>query len=316
MKCLLIVAAVLGLLAVPFFAGPATAEEPTDGMIFVSGGAFRMGVKAGDRPTNDSPEHLADVKSFWIDRYEVTNREFEGFIAAKGYEEKKYWTDEGFVWVTNLKRKSPEDWEKRKKDLGEEFGRHPVTGVSWFEADAFARYSGKRLPTEKEWERAARGVDGRSYPWGNDFLIGFKPPAAGDRTTTDPIGSNPADISADGVFDMGASVSEWTSSWFDPYPGTKYESRYWGPDARTRLKVARGGSWRSVGRGEKTAAVQCRTTTREIQYSWRRGHPFIGFRLAMDAKPAASDGERATEGEGAGESDGGDDSSSEPNREE
>jgi iron(II)-dependent oxidoreductase len=141
------------------------------------------------------------------------------------------------------------------------------------------------------------------YPWGNDFAVGYKVPAQSDQSATDHIGSNPADISADGVFDMGASVSEWTSSWFEPYPGTKYESRYWGEEARTRLKVARGGSWWSVGRGEKTAAVQCRTTYREVQYSWRRGHPFMGFRLAMDAKlaPPRTEGEGSTgPEEGAG----------------
>ncbi len=298
MKRILTFAVACGLLAAPLFFGLVAAEEPTDGMIFISGGAFRMGTEAGDRPTNDSPEHPVNVKSFWIDRYEVTNGEFERFIAAKGYEKKEYWTEDGFAWVTSMERKSPDKWAKRKELLGDEFGKHPVTGVSWFEADAFARFCGKRLPTEKEWERAARSVDARKYPWGNDFKVGFKIPAPGDRSATDPIGSNPADISADGVFDMGASVSEWTSSWFEGYPGTKYESRYWGPDARIRLKVARGGSWRSVSRGEKTASVQCRTTYREAQYSWRRGYPFIGFRLAMDAKPAARSGETGREGAG------------------
>ncbi len=302
MKRVLILVAAVCLLAVPFLPGPATAVEKTDGMIFVPGGDFRMGTEPGDKPTNDSPVHLATVKSFWIDRYEVTNAEYGKFIAAKGYAKKEHWTEEGFAWVTSTERTLPEGWEKRKELLGEEFGKHPVTGTSWFEADAFARFSGKRLPTEVEWERAARGVDGRKYPWGNDFKVGFRLPAAGDRTPTDPIGSNPADISAAGVFDMGASVSEWTSTWFEAYPGTKYKSHYWGEEARARLKVARGGSWVSVKRGEKTAAVQCRTTHREIQYSWRRGHSFIGFRLAMDGAPRReterSGGEAEEEGEG------------------
>ncbi len=295
MKRVLILVAAVCLLAVPFLLGPAVAVEKTDGMVFVPGGGFRMGARPGDKPTNNSPEHVASVKSFWIDRYEVTNAEYGKFIVAKGYTKKEHWTEEGFAWVTSTERTLPDGWERRKELLGAKFGSHPVTGVSWFEADAFARFSGKRLPTEVEWERAARGVDGRKYPWGNDFKVGFRPPAAGDRTPTDPIGGNPSDVSPAGVFDMGASVSEWTSSWFAGYPGTKYQSRYWGEEARSRLKVARGGSWRSVSRGEKTAAVQCRTTYREIQWSWRRGHPFIGFRLAMDSKPAATDGEGSGE---------------------
>ena len=295
MKRHLILAAAGLLLAIPLFFGPVAAEEKTDGMVYIAGGAFIKGADAGDRPTNDSPKHPENVKSFWIDRYEVTNAEFEEFIAAGGYGKKQFWTEEGFAWVKSTKRTLPDDWEKRKELLGDDFGKHPVTGVSWFDADAFARFCGKRLPTETEWERASRGTDGRTYPWGNDLAVGYKVPPSGDRSATDPIGSNPADVSADGVFDMGASVSEWTSSWFEPYPGTKYQSRYWGEDARARLKVARGGSWRSVARGEKTAAVQCQTTYREIQYSWRRGHPFIGFRLAMDAKPVPADTDEATE---------------------
>jgi iron(II)-dependent oxidoreductase len=318
MKYVLSLALVLGVLAVPFLVGSAAAEDKTDGMVFVPGGGFRMGAKPGDKPTNDSPEHMASVKSFWIDRYEVTNGEYQKFIAAGGYGKKEHWSEPGFAWVTSIERTAPDGWEKRKEDLGEEFAKHPVTGVAWFEADAFACYEGKRLPTETEWERAARSVDGRKYPWGNDFKVGFRTPKPGDLTATNPIGSNPADISAEGIFDMGASVSEWTSSWFVGYPGTKYKSRYWGEDAKDRKKVARGGSWRSESRSEKTASVQCRTTHREIQYSWRRGHPFIGFRLAMDGGPARApeEGEESADEPEESEGDAADEESSEPDDEE
>jgi gamma-glutamyl hercynylcysteine S-oxide synthase len=286
MKKLLFPAALALLALAPLLVSALGAEDKTEGMIFIPGGAFRMGVPVGEKPTNDSPEHLATVESYWIDRYEVTNGEYARFIAADGYAKKEYWSEAGFAWVTAGERKLPDGWEKRKEALGEEFLKHPVTTVSWYEADAYARFCGKRLPTEVEWERAARGVDARSYPWGNEYKTGIVAPEPGALGPTRPVGSNPSDVSAAGIFDLGASVSEWTSSWFEPYPGTKYKSRYWGENARARLKLARGGSWRSISRGEKTAAIQCRTTFREIQYSWLRGHPFIGFRLAMDGGPA------------------------------
>ena len=292
------VLATLAILLAPSAAMPeeGNARPGTDGMIFIPGGRFLMGtdVAEGERPSNESPQHPAEVRSYFISRYEVSNREFERFIAAKGYETEKYWSEDGWKWLEDLKRPRadgeavprtrPAGWEARKVALGDEFPGHPVTGVSWFEADAYARFVGKRLPTEIEWERAARGTDGRTYPWGNEIESGLREIDPDEKGPTRPVGSNPADVSAEGVFDMGANVAEWTSSWYDGYPGTKFVSRYFGEDARRRLKIARGGSWRSVGQGVATAAHECRTSYREYQYSYRLGHAQIGFRLAMDEK--------------------------------
>ena len=288
------------LAALALFAVPSAAvskEEParpgTEGMIYIPGGKFLMGsnVAEGEKPTNESPQHPVEVGPYFIDRYEVTNRAFERFIAAKGYEKPELWSEEGRKWLGDLKeagpdyeRKMPKGWEERKAALGDEFPAHPVTGVSWFEAEAFANFVGKRLPTGAEWERAARGTDGRKYPWGEVAEAGIPEIDPDAKGPTRPVGSNPGDVSPEGVFDMGGSVVELTSSWYDGYPGTKFVSRYFGEGARKRIKIARGGSWRSVSQGVATAAHECRTSYREYQYSYRRGHAHVGFRLAMDAE--------------------------------
>jgi formylglycine-generating enzyme required for sulfatase activity len=153
-----------------------------------------------------------------------------------------------------------------------------VVGISWFEAEAFARFSKKRLPTEEEWERAARGTDGRRFPWGNVFNEVLRKNTSG----TLPVGKPKEDRSAAGVFNMGTNVSEWTASWFDGYPGTKFKSRYWGEKAKKRFRVARGGSWRSMSMPKAAAEYRSAATFRVFQYAHDDGYPFIGLRLAMD----------------------------------
>jgi formylglycine-generating enzyme required for sulfatase activity len=274
------------LYGAPSEEGPAGgAPRPSDapvGMVLIPAGEFLMGSDEGEEPTSESPAHTVKLESFWIDRYEVTNRRYGKFIEAGGYEKEKYWSEEGWSWLAKAGRKLPAGWEIRKLELGDDFPAHPVVGVSWFEAEAFARFEGKRLPTEAEWERAARGTDGRAYPWGNDLARGMPEPDD-DPVGTRPVGSNPGDVSPVGLFDMGGGVSEWTGSWFEAYPETKFESRYWGPDARKRLRVARGGSWFEIARGDAAAAKKCRTTYRLIRYDPTSNRNFLGFRLAKDA---------------------------------
>ena len=260
---------------------PPTKPASTAGMVLIPAGEFLMGSDEGEEPTNESPAHRVKLGAFWIDRYEVTNGRYAKFVDAGGYGKKEYWSEAGWAWREKTDRKLPEFWGSRKSLLGDDFDSHPVVGVTWFEAEAFARFEGKRLPTEAEWERAARGTDGRIYPWGGNLAKAVTEELRSQRGTA-PVGSNPADISPDGLFDMGASVSEWTGSWFEGYPGTKFESRYWGENARKRLRVARGGSWYEIARGEKAAAEKCRTTFRVYRYNPDSSRDFIGLRLALD----------------------------------
>lgn len=290
----------LALLLLPFAAAPAGAaadegkSEVPPGFLYVPGGKFLMGAdyekpaKEGEKPEvewrSDSPMHEAVVEPFLIARFEVTNGRFADFIAAKGYEKKEYWTEKGWAWLKSperQERKAPTDWAVRQKALADEFDKHPVSGVTFFEAEAYAKYAGARLPTEKEWERAARGTDGRLYPWGDEFEHGVRErKPENERGVTHPVGANPADVSPTGAFDMGGNVAEWTSTTFCPYPGTKYRSRHWGENARF-LKVARGGSWRWIDL-KTPNEFKCRTTYRDIQNPPENGASYIGFRLAMD----------------------------------
>jgi formylglycine-generating enzyme required for sulfatase activity len=276
--------ATLLLLVLILLAGGPALEAQDDvkapeGMIYVPGGKFLMGsdVEEGQKPTEESPRHEVVVKPFFISLYEVTNREYARFIEAKGYEKKEYWSEEGRAWLAKANRKLPVDWEKLTKSLGETFPSHPAVGASWFEADAFARYSGKRLLTEAEWERAARGTDGRKFPWGNRFETGVRKKPSGEAGPTYPVGANPADVSPAGAYDMGGNVAEWTSSWLEPYPGTKYPGRNWG-----KRKVPRGGCWRFMNLS-KPVEHKSRVTYRGLfQYPHTHGYTFIGIRLAKD----------------------------------
>jgi len=266
----------------------AEAEKPapdTKGMILVPAGTFHMGtdVKEDEKPTNESPMHLVELPAFYIDRYEVTNARFAKFIDAKGYEKKGHWSEEGWKFIQKAGRELPEKWEELKKELGDDFDRHPVVGVSWYEAEAFARFAGKRLPTEAEWERAARGTDKRTFPWGEDFEQGHRPKPSEEKGRTSIVGVNRGDVSPVGAFDMGGNVCEWTGTEYGPYPGTKAKSRFWGKEAARKLKVARGGSWRVIDEGPRPQAHKCRASYRQVQYFPDDGYPFIGFRLAMDA---------------------------------
>jgi formylglycine-generating enzyme required for sulfatase activity len=159
---------------------------------------------------------------FEMDIYPVTNRQFAAFIKSKGYEENEYWSEEGLKWRTKNEAMEPEYWHDEKWNQSE----HPVVGVSWYEADAFARWSGKALPTEEQWERAARGTDGRQYPWGDEFDEERCNTEESNIGKTTRVTRYPNGISPDGCYDMAGNVWEWTASEYD----------------KDRM-VLRGGSW-------------------------------------------------------------------------
>jgi iron(II)-dependent oxidoreductase len=265
------------LLALP---AAVLAVPAPEGMVLVPAGPFTMGsdIDPEDkRPKvsrDETPAHEVKLPAFLMDRHEVTNGAYEVFMKAGGYAKKDLWSKDGWAWRESNGVAEPKDWKARRTALGEAFAKHPVVGVSYHEAEAYARFVGKRLPTEQEWEKAARGKGARVWPWGDDAESGGRP---GDATTkTYPVGGNPKDVSAHGIRDLGGNVAEWTSSWFAAYPGSEHESPHHGKTYR----VIRGGSWRFETAAKRRGAWRG---------YWRYGKPdaripFVGIRLVKDVK--------------------------------
>ncbi|MEW5721286.1 MAG: SUMF1/EgtB/PvdO family nonheme iron enzyme, partial [Chloroflexota bacterium] len=195
-------------------------------LVKIPAGEFTMGSDGGR--DNEKPPHQIYLDEYYIARYPVTNAEFGRFVQAGGYSQRQWWTEDGWNWKGN--RTSPEKY-------GGVFDHpnHPVVGVTWYEAVAYATWAGMRLPTEAEWEKAACGTDGRRYPWGDTFdasrcnstesragargilaRVGalFRRPGAESATT--PVGQySPKGDSPYGVADMAGNVWEWCADWHD-----------------------------------------------------------------------------------------------------
>ncbi len=193
-------------------------------MVLIPAGEFIMGTN--DKESIAYPEHKVNLPAYWIDKYEVTNKQFLDFSVETGY------MGEG--------AKDGRDW---RLFFTPEKAFHPVVYITWNDAQEYCKWAGKRLPTEEEWEKAARGVNGNIFPWGNEWDA--------NRTNTYETGSNnfaPVgqynDVSDFGVCDMFGNVQEWTGSWYNIYKG--YPKR--DPQAGQKLRVVRGLSARYRGK--------------------------------------------------------------------
>jgi iron(II)-dependent oxidoreductase len=244
-----------GPAAIPFALGGGSIVETVE----VPAGPFIMGSDNAD--SDEAPRHAVKLPTFYIDRYEVTNSQFRAFVEATGYQ-----TDaEKAGQAAQADQKSQKSW----KDYAQGKDDHPVVKVSWNDALAFCKWMGKRLPTEEEWEKTARGSDERIYPWGDKFdasranvkLTGLRGTAA--------VGSFPTGASPYGAQDMAGNVGEWTASPYLGYPGSTYQD----PSYSEEFKVTRGGGWLD---DEQRA----RTTSRNAADPLT-ANEVIGFRCAQ-----------------------------------
>ncbi len=195
----------------------------------------------------ERPQHIVTLPRYAIALRPVTVGEFRAFVQGGGYKARTCWTEAGWAWCQSRHRRQPDFWDDPiwagRDDL-------PVVGVSWYEASAYCRWlsdvTGRRyrLPSEAEWERAARGVDGRIFPWGDVMDTAFCNARPSGVVRTSPVGSySPDGDSPESAVDMAGNVSEWTASLLAPYPYDLTDGRD-DPEAPGE-RVTRGGSWRS-----------------------------------------------------------------------
>ncbi|MGW1884694.1 ergothioneine biosynthesis protein EgtB [Streptomyces sp. NPDC001970] len=279
--------------------GPAALDAPepprgsTHGLpaeVLVPAGPFTMGTSAEPWALdNERPAHQRRLPEYFIDTTPVTNGAFQAFVADGGYSDERWWAPEGWAQIRKHDIGAPLFWRRESGQwLRRRFGvtepvpdDEPVLHVSWYEADAYARWAGRRLPTEAEWEKAARHdpASGRSrrYPWGDEDPSPGRANLGQRHLRPAPAGAYPEGASPLGVRQLIGDVWEWTSSDFLPYPGfapfpyREYSEVFFGPDH----KVLRGGSF-------AVDPVACRGTFRNWDLPVRR-QIFSGFRTARDA---------------------------------
>ena len=253
MRTILVLIALLGLAAHPAMAVPpvekgakesatgqkqsqeksASAQPKEGSMVLVPAGEFMMGSQAGD--ADEQPAHKVYVDAFFMDQYEVTVRQYAAFLQATGVN-------------------SPSDWMTTNQPAHQKF---PVANVDWADAFAFCKWAGKRLPTEAEWEKAARGTDGRLYPWGNDpptpLHANYGKTGLNNHGALVPVGTLENGKSPYDIYDMAGNVWEWVSDWYDhDYYKNSPSQNPTGPPMGG-YKVIRGGSWNSNHRNLRSA---------------------------------------------------------------
>ena len=224
-------------------------------MVLIPAGEFLMGSsgKANDDETRSFPEHKVTLPAFWIDKYEVTNDEFMEFSVMNSY------PGEGAA--------KGSDW-RMFATIGKEYV--PVVYVTWNDANEYCKAKDKRLPTEQEWEYAARGPNGNNYPWGNEWENGRSNTNEAGREAMD-IGLFEGDVSYFGVHDMLGNVQEWTDSWYRSYPGGVADSKH-----GNTLKVVRGLSPTYRGKAGNLWLRFAQPPSALFNF---------GFRCAKDAEP-------------------------------
>ncbi len=256
------------------------APRPTLPTVAVPAGPFVMGSEGGSAGGQDCerPRAQRHTGAFWIDRTEVTNRAYAAFLASRAAKEHTVCHPNEPPHKDHTPAfPTPQEWDwgaVHDPFRGEGREEHPVVGVDWYDAYAFAAWMGRRLPSEDEWEKAARGADGRTYPWGEQRPVGDTPLAtyrhAAARGMTTPVGARPQGASPFGALDMAGNVWEWTAS-----PFLAYEGAPEGTPQQPEDYVIRGGGWTSA------SAFLLRAAMRDARARTFRSAA-VGFRTVAD----------------------------------
>ena len=247
------------------------ALQPSKTMAFISEGPFTMGSNSG--PDDEKPEHIIFVKSFFLDILPVSNTDFAQFLNQQGLQNRQgetYYDDQdsdakihrrNSIWQADVASAS-----------------HPVNDVSWVGAREYCAWLNKRLPTEAEWEKAARGTDGRKYPWGNvaphTKLALFGAP----YNASAPVDAFPDGASPYGILDMAGNQWEWVSSAYQPYP-------YRLEDGRENQKTGPIRSTRGGGHDSNAQEISVTQRGKFLSRNPKAGHHNIGFRCASNYEP-------------------------------
>lgn len=231
--------------------------NPMDGavMVVVPEGEFLMGSEDGDAFDHEKPKHIVYLDTYWIYQHPVTNAQFAAFVEATNYITTAELDGSSRVRVDGMfNTVSGAYWSAPEGPSSDLVGRqdHPVVHVSWFDAEAYCEWAGGRLPTEAEWEKAARGTDGRRFPWGNQSPI-CRLANNDDQCFggTSPVGSTPDGVSPYGALDMAGNVWEWVADWYaeDYYRRSPYKNPT-GPEFG-EFRGTRGGFWNLVERFQR-----------------------------------------------------------------
>jgi iron(II)-dependent oxidoreductase len=258
-----------GYLEIPAQLGASPKDASEVEMILIPKGPFYIGSSEQDIDwivetffsesrewySDETPSQAQYLNHFFIDKYEVTVENYKRFLTETRRTKPKF--------LENPRYNSP---------------KQPIVGVTWYDSADYCSWEGKRLPTEAEWEKAARGDDGRRYPWGNNF----DPNSANVQGKEDafryssPVGKFPNGKSPYGVMDMAGNVFEWTQNWYRPLPGNEHHNEMYDQ----KLKVIKGGSW-------KANMDLARSALRGKQFPYQ-STDHVGFRCVKNAEKQTS----------------------------
>ncbi len=269
------------LLAVTAVTAAESSDVQENSMVLIPAGKFLMGSNDVDtsmrgkeygfiKPLylDEQPQREVMLDAFQIDRYEVTNEQYKEFVILNNRNVPNTWRNNGYLLVRQILDIANDEVLRRlsdelfKLDMNSQTASRetlltaiekqqrsqdtlPVAGVTWADADGYCQWLDKQLPTEAQWEKAARGTEGNEYPWGNEWHKAYSNSGegAGRESGVAPVGYYSKGKSPYGVYDMAGNVMEWTADGYHRYPGNEYDSKDYGET----FKVVRGGGWGGVG---------------------------------------------------------------------